>query len=355
VSSPFLDVCVILLQMLQDEHLTKEKIIDSLYKVMCTGTTSLSDNRVTNNDYFKRRVLGFRAEMEFEQTVKESSKFSFLEGGMVFSSKLDGSNNMKNDFLYVTFDSQPPEKYEFIYRQMAQWNEVRKLIYVKINLDKWSEEEFLVKENNNKKTTNILTPDYEFYSFDISIGFSKANSNDFSSILSMGRERKNNTPVFPLRKREQFDYFNEYSLDTLKKIYAERYFVDHKKRSVVMHMIDFDGFITDEDKTLIVEIKEKSHIIDKKNPYDKNKWAYGWDTRRLLWYQYIQQKIGFNVLYNIRQIDNRHDRNFVRWDSILLSNFLKGVSWSSVRSGGGGEDTLTVPYLHFGELKDLLD
>jgi len=122
-----------------------------------------------------------------------------------------------------------------------------------------------------------------------------------------------------------------------------------------MHMIDFDGFITDEDKTLIVEIKEKSPIMDKKNPYDKNKWAYGWDTRRLLWYQYIQQKIGFNVLYNIRQIDNRHDRNFVRWDSILLSNFLKGVSWSSVRSGGGGEDTLTVPYLHFGELKDLLD
>ena len=123
----------------------------------------------------------------------------------------------------------------------------------------------MVKENDEKKTTNILAPDYEFYSFDKSIGFSKANSNDFSSILSMGRERKNTAPVFALRKREQFDYFNQYNLDTLKKIYAERYFVDHKKRSVVMNMIDFDGFIVDEDKTLIVEIKEKSPIMDKKN------------------------------------------------------------------------------------------
>ncbi|MEK9888329.1 MAG: hypothetical protein VW735_06280 [Gammaproteobacteria bacterium] len=157
-----------------------------------------------------------------------------------------------------------------------------------------------------------------------------------------------------MRKREQFDYFNNYDLDTLKKIYANRYFVDNKKRQVVLHMIDFDGFIIKEDKIFIVEIKEKSPIKDKKEPDDLNKWSYGWDTRRLLWYKHIQQKIGFDVLYNIRQINNRDEREFMQWDSILLSDFLKGVSWSSVRGGGGGEDTLIVPYLHFKRLEENL-
>ena len=347
-------LCVILIQVFDDFPMSKEKIIDSLYKVMCTGTSPQSDNKVSNNDYFKRRVLGFRAEMEFEQTIKENSGYRFLEGGMFFSPKLDGSREMKNSFLYVTFDSLPPEDYRQIYDKISRWDEIKRMIYVKINLDDWGEEKFLVNTGNKREDTDILVPDYEFYDFDSQSGFIKTNADDFSSILSIGRERKNNAPKFKLRKREQFDYFGQYELDTLKKIYANRYFVDNKKRDVVMHMIDFDGFIIDESNTFIVEIKEKSPIKDTKHPDNRDKWAYGWDTRRLLWYKYIQQKIGLNVLYNIRQIDNRYDRNFVKWDSIFLSDFLKAVSWSSVRGGGGGEDTLTVPYEHFSDLKETI-
>ena len=239
----------------------KEKIIDSLYKVMCTGTSTQSDNKVSNNDYFKRRVLGFRAEMEFEQTIKENSGYRFLEGGMFFSPKLDGSREMKNSFLYVTFDSLPPEDYRQIYNQISRWDEIKKMIYVKINLDDWGEEKFLVNTGNKREDTNILVPDYEFYDFDSQSGFIKTNVNDFSSILSIGRERKNDAARFKLRKREQFDYFGQYELDTLKKIYANRYFVDNKKRDVVMHMIDFDGFIIDENNTFIVEISIK-HVND---------------------------------------------------------------------------------------------
>ena len=121
-----------------------------------------------------------------------------------------------------------------------------------------------------------------------------------------------------------------------------------------MNTIDLDGFILDNRNTFIVEVKEKSPIKDSKHPEDEEKWLYGWDTRRLLWYKYIQQQIGLNVLYNILQIDNRDDRNFVKWDSVFLNDFLRSVSWSNVRGGGGGEDTLTVPYGHFSDLKDAL-
>lgn len=121
-----------------------------------------------------------------------------------------------------------------------------------------------------------------------------------------------------------------------------------------MHMIDFDGFIIDDKNIFLVEIKEKSPIKPAKYLDDEREWAYGWDTRRLLWYKYIEQKIGINIFYTIRQIDNRDDRNFVKWDLISLGDFLRVVSWSSVRGGGGGEDTLTVPYSHFSDLLDLI-
>jgi len=358
VLSPFLDVCVILIQMFNDVTVSKDNLIDSLYKVMCTGTHTASDSKVSNNDYFKRRVLGFRAEIEFEDAIINSNKgFKFLEGGMFFSPKLDGSKSMKNSFLYVTFDTLPPDEYTNIYSKISSWNEVERLIYVQLNLNHWTEESFTVKIDGKLCSTNILVPVYEFYDFDFrNQSFTKSNNepNDFFSILSIGRERKNKAPTFALRKRDHFDFFNDYDLDTLKKIYANRYFVDNKKRQVVLHMIDFDGFIIHEDKIFIVEIKEKSPIKDKKEPEDLNKWSYGWDTRRLLWYKHIQQEIGFDVLYNIRQINNRDERKFIQWDSIFLSDFLKGVSWSSVRGGGGGEDTLIVPYLHFKRLEENL-
>ena len=64
-------------------NITRDQIIDSLYKIMCTSTTTAIDNNVSNNDYFKRRVLGFKAEIEFEEELKKSD-FSFQKGYITF-------------------------------------------------------------------------------------------------------------------------------------------------------------------------------------------------------------------------------------------------------------------------------
>ena len=42
---------------------SKEELIESLYRIICTSTSTVGDSRVENNDYFKRRVLGFKAEI----------------------------------------------------------------------------------------------------------------------------------------------------------------------------------------------------------------------------------------------------------------------------------------------------
>ena len=122
------------------------------------------------------------------------------------------------------------------------------------------------------------------------------------------------------------------------------------------NLIDLDGFVVSEDNLILVEVKEKSPAIpaSEAKKYDEENWTYGWDSRRLLWYLYLQKKIQLSVLYNVRQIDDRKSRNFVQWDSLYIDEFLNGVSWSASRGGGGGENTLMAPYLFFRRLDDVL-
>ena len=342
------------------KEITKKEVIDSLYKIMCTNTTSAVDNKVSNNDYFKRRVLGFKAEIEFEKELK-GTKFNFMKGGILLSPRLDGSHDMKNKFSYITIDIHNPENYLSIYSKIATWDEIKTLSYAKLDLKNWALEDYEIKENkgSNLSLTKILVPRYKLYKYDYAKKiFSEFKKNDFSHILNIGSPRLKKSSKYHLRKKEHFAYFEKYDLDTLKKIYADRYFLDKKKNeNKIFNTIDLDGFIVNEGKALIIEIKEKEPIKpkSKKKSIDTKFWSYGWDTRRLLWYLEIQRKIGFQILYIVRHIENREERNFIKWDFIYLNDFLKGVSWSNSRSGGGGGDTLTAPYNHFSELKELIN
>ena len=93
----------------------KTAIIDSLYKIMCSATSTVGDSRVENNDYFKRRVLGFRAEIEFENLIQKHQSVKFLEGGQFISKKLSGSVNDKNNFIYTTFSFDEQSDYVDVY------------------------------------------------------------------------------------------------------------------------------------------------------------------------------------------------------------------------------------------------
>ena len=67
---------------------------------MCSAITTAVDAKVANNDYFKRRILGFKAEIEFEKFINEKfeKKIEFLEGGQFISKKISGQKDDKNSF-----------------------------------------------------------------------------------------------------------------------------------------------------------------------------------------------------------------------------------------------------------------
>jgi len=331
------------------------RVIDSLQKVLCTATSTVSDSRVENNDYFKRRVLGFKAEIEFEKAVKNfSNELHFVEGGQFISKKISGAADDKNTFFYTTIDYESPTAYTSVYKRISQWDEVDEMLYIQVLEDGWTTEPFNITQHDGvKATTTILKPKFIFYQFDKATStFTNHSIQDFSVILQHFNEPARKPSLFKLRGDEQFRYFEQYDIRTLKKIYATRYFLDNIMRQAQgRQFIDLDGFILKNDKVVLVEIKEKSPIEDGES---MTKWQYGWDSRRLLWYLYLLNKLDLSVLYNVRRVNNRTERTFVQWDSLFIDDFLKGVSWSNSRGGGGGEDTLLAPYLYFKRLDEIL-
>ena len=301
-------------------------------------------------------ILGFKAEIEFEKFINEKfeKKIEFLEGWQFISKKISGQKDDKNLFIYTTIDNKDPEKYIEIYTQISEWNEVKNLYYIKFIENDWSEELFLAKDNEKKEIkTNILKPKFDFYLFQKD-QFISSKVQDFKIILDNFEKPERRPNIYKLRGDEKFKYFLEYENTTLKKIYATRYFLDHIMRQARgRQILDLDGFIIKNKKIILVEIKEKTPNKNKKLNEEIH-WQYGWDSRRLLWYLYLLKKINFTILYNVRQIEEREERKFLQWDSIWINDFLKGVSWSFSRSGGGGEDTLSAPYSYFKNLETIL-
>lgn len=336
--------------------ITSEEIIASLQIIMSTATKSRDDKKVKDNDYFKRRVLGFKAEIEFEKLINQEFKntIEFLEGGQFISKKISGNKDDKNSFIYTTIDTLDPEKYLLVYEQIAKWNEVSNLYYIKLEDSNWISEEFYAKDENKKDVkTNILKPNFTFFTYSKD-KFEKSKIQDFAIILNHFDKPTKQPAKSKLRGYDKFIYFKEYEEKILKKIYAGRYFLDNIMRQAkAKQIIDLDGFIIKNKKIIIAEIKEKTPNKNNSENLESD-WEYGWDTRRLLWYYYLSNKINLPILYSVRQIKDRGEREFLQWDSIWLEDFFLGLSWNFSRGGGGGEDTLSAPYSYFKNLKKIL-
>ena len=126
---------------------------------------------------------------------------------------------MKNK-LHITIDSLHQNQYLGIYSGISKWDEIEILYYAKINLEDWREENYEVKENKGGKLVNkkILVPSFKLFKFDRnSNSFKESFENNFSDILKIGNKRTKKSSKFHLRKREHFDYFKNYDLETLKK------------------------------------------------------------------------------------------------------------------------------------------
>jgi hypothetical protein len=334
--------------------LSKEKIIDSLYKIICTANSTNKKEEEINNDYFKRRRIGFKAEMEFEIHFKD--KFQNKENILLEGGQFCGTSENRDLFVYTTIDFSEPMKYQKVYESISKWSNVRYLYYLKVIDDHWSYVglKTRLKSKGEIKEELILEPRYEIYVFDKkSKKFSLSKELSASKIFNHWRKKKNSPTVNPLRSRETFDYFLQYEKKMLMKVYATRYFMDVLKREHFLYFLDIDGFLQTKDKIKIIELKEKTPIkTENKKDLPMDQWKYGWDTRRLSWYQFLEKQIELTTIYIVRQIETKEDRKFNQWDAISLDKFMLSGSWENSISGGGGRgDTVLAPYTKFESLE----
>ncbi|MBR88140.1 MAG: hypothetical protein CMK38_04265 [Porticoccaceae bacterium] len=339
-------------------EITKENLIDSLYKIICTANRRDKRDEAIDNDYFKRRVLGFKSEMEFEIYFRENFETSsreLLEGGQFCGSKED-----RDLFVYTTVDFAEPIKYQKIYEGISKWSNVKYLYYLKVLNSGWGEVGLRTREEQGGdiKERFILEPVYEIFEFNLdSKTFSKSKNLNASKIFNHWREIKNSPAINPLRARDKFNYFDMYDLKILMKVYATRYFMDVLKRKHFLYFLDIDGFLRSDNEIHIIELKEKTPIkTEGKKELSKKDWKYGWDTRRLSWYQFLEKQLGLTTLYIVRQIETIKEREFNQWDTISLNDFMLNGSWENSVSGGSGRgDTILAPYSKFKSLENYLD
>lgn len=338
---------------------TKPNLIGSIYKILCTTIRPNNDSKVPDNSYFKRRVQGFRAENEFDILIRSKNK-RFLEGGQFISQKLTGQGDEENVFIYTTVSFDPAADYIQIYKNISSWDKVNHLFFIQILDTDWTTEDYETKDLDTQKrfANQISKPNFRFYRFDIERNdFEITEDQSFSLILNCfsQRAKARKDSLSCLREREKFNFLDDFEIPELKKLYATRYFMDVILRKIPKRqIIDLDGFILDENNITLVEIKEKEPIKSTPELNDRTKWSYGWDTRRILWYEYLLGKTHFDFYYIIKRIDNRTARNFEGWDAISIDDFLKGVSWSFSTGGGGQESTLTAPFLLFKDFETLI-
>lgn len=101
----------------------KKELIDALYKIISSTTTTAQDAKIPNNDYFKRRVLGFTAEYEFGKLLADK-KITFMDGGFFMLAE-------KNKrIVYITTRQSDPDKNDLnIYAQLSAWENVHDLFF----------------------------------------------------------------------------------------------------------------------------------------------------------------------------------------------------------------------------------
>jgi|SRR3989344_1163212 len=321
------------------------ELVDDLYKILTTTTA--------NNRYYSARALGFRSELEFvREFIKKRA--DFMTGGKFLFFEQNSAASAERKLPYITISPDSPENYVLFYNKLMNFPLCGEMFFLQhsMEINKWKRIDFEMKnESGQNIVSSIFEPDYQVYKFN-GKKFSKTQINE---ILNLLPDKAIKSCV--IKDKSVFTYLRKYSIDELSMIYADRYFIDVLLRKKANSLSDFDGIWVNGHNYVLIEMKEKDpgpkdRILNK---IPKEKWFFGWDTRRLSWYLYIVQSTGLNVMYAIREVDNQKERNFIGWKYLYITDFARSAEWLSRSGGGGKSETTPAPYLKFKDLTSLIN
>ena len=331
--------------------ISKDQMVDDLYKF-------LTSEPQTNRFYWNKSV-GFKSEVEFSRLC-ESLEFSTLDGGMFLFKK-----TFPHHALYATVSRDNKEDYTEFYKQLSSSSIVKNMFFVQFtgwddkpiqiemktgttaNLDEKTlgESRILLKNpkdvpKQKKVKVDVHSPKFDFFEFKDDSWY--ACSLDYIRSL-FGTTRSQRVGA---KKNSFVDYLLEYSEDEISNIYCDRFFFDVLLGGVDKGMSDIDKIIVQDDKYILVEVKNKTPFYAENSPDDLSKATFGWDTRRLAWYLFLKNDTGLDTRFVVAHIDDKINRKILKWKSITMNHWCNCSSW-----GSDTGDTQMAPYNEFSDLQ----
>ena len=342
-----------------------QRIVEDLYRL-------LTLERVSTRMYWNKSV-SFRSEFEFSQACDQQN-IQTLDGGMFIFRKSPpyytiyvtisrGNRADYSPFYDRLFQHQDisigedstiplPEPEDrranlrhLYFGQIVGWAADPETITVKdgpevqldINENDCPEINPEVKRQQQNVQAQILTPAIDFFEYD------GANWNPTNLDAIRGHFDQVRPAVYA-RKTNYLGYLNNYPADYLTDVYCSRFFFDVQLAGCSKYMSDIDRIISNGENYEVVEVKNKEPFWHPRFPNDLDHAQFGWDARRLAWYQHLRHQTGLDVRYAVAHIDDRMNRNIVAWKDITIDHWLNVAGWGAERRG-----VQYAPYTEFSD------
>ena len=314
----------------------KKEIINNIYTLLSAS--------IMKPLSYKRRSRGFISELMFrEKCVKE--KKHYLEGGWIFFR--GDSLKVNKEAVYITTSFSKPDLYTDFYSELSKCPSIKRLFFFIIKpFKQWNKIKIVAAGN----TVEILEPSFDTYEF-TGVKFVKCEIKEFTDLFPiLKNSRYYKTAEKPM---EMLNYLSKFGEQDLAELYCSRYVIDYlMKGRDQSYGMDFDGIINENGRYFVVETKEKDPGPSDRKGIPKEKWFFGWDSIRLVWYLYLVKTTNLGCYSVVLEIDNRVDRKPIDWKRAEILELCKSIHYGNAMTGGvgmGGSagSTTIAPYLAF--------
>ncbi len=316
----------------------KEDILKGIHhliynNVFCSDPNSTKWTGIAANGY-EKRILGFKAEIEFKRKLKAENKFDIFDGGILLP--LVPKSKSIDQPVYLTISSNPiNEDYKNIYSKLSKLNGPR-LFFVH-----YLDQDYVLKDIMDIGVYIRFT-DCNVYEFLAGEFVEQPNGiNEIKNTFST-KSYKRYKGKYKLReangafiKRTLGHYERAELLDILMtRLFFDGHIGFGKKKGIVS---DIDLIVKDKSNQqyTFLEIKEKDR--SKTPPH-----GFGMDISRMNDILDLSSITQTSYAYIVKHVNNQTERKFIEWLSINMHDFKKETAKKlHVRDGGRGMATAT--------------
>lgn len=289
--------------------LTKEQVLDALGDILAYS--------VGRSQAVRNRVVGFTSEEDFDNYFRDNYLENDIQnlGSFWLCSTVEKTRPTSNPVIWGYIDPVKPSE-----------TVITNLVESLLKLKPHGKKIFLIEPANaerwhyNESGTPKITPEYLVRQYSINRGkISWHQNSDLEPFLSLFNMKNHNSKTLHKNWATEIKRnLSSFSLQSLLKLYADRYIIDfeltHLRRRGIPTDIDRVTYNNHTGRLTFLEIKEK-------DPSKGKIKGFGIDLARLKDIEFITENSGIQYTYIVRHVKDQKTREFVDWRYTSFSKY----------------------------------